>query len=117
MAVTTKIPPERLKAYFDEFTRRFLRDGSPEAAQVEVVAPDLGDQHEANLLRIEGIVYDPHTNALEFHFEHGDHRVYRPREVWTVEEPNGFVSSIEIVRNDGVREIVTLHHVGLRRVG
>lgn len=52
---------------------------------------------------------------LELELDRGDHRVYQPQEVWVVEEPNGFVSSIEIVRPNGRREIVNIKQVGLRR--
>ena len=40
MTTTTmkQIPRKGLAAYFDAFTKRFLRDGSPEAVDVEVVA-------------------------------------------------------------------------------
>jgi hypothetical protein len=121
MSTTMKIPPDRLATYFDAFTKRFLRDGSPEAVDVEVASPEWGDQFEVEGARLIGITYDPRTNALELALDFGnrraaDHRVYAPREVWTVEEPNGFVSSIEIVRPDGARETVSIKQVGLRRV-
>jgi len=116
MPVTTKIPQEHLAEYFDTFTKRFLRDGSPEAVDVEVLAPEWGEQYEAHGDRLVGITYDRHTNALELALETGDHRVYQPREVWAVEEPNGFISTIEVVRPDGAREIVTVKQVGLRPV-
>lgn len=122
MATTTRIPSDRLEAYFDDFTKRFLRDGAPEAADVEVLSPALGDQYVAKGDRLNGITYDPRTNALELSlgFPREDLRVHRitaPQEVWVVEEPGGFISSIEIVRADGTREVVTVKKVGLRRVG
>ena len=39
MAVTIRIPNERLFEYFDAFTKRFLRDGSPEAVEAWMVEP------------------------------------------------------------------------------
>jgi putative heme degradation protein len=41
------------------------------------------------------------------------HRIYAPQEVWVVEEPDGFTNSIEILRADGTREVVTVRKVGL----
>ena len=41
--------------------------------------------------------------------ETGDHRIPQPKEVWTVEEPDGFITSIEIVRDDATREIVKVN--------
>ena len=114
MSAMTRIPVERLAAYFDAFTKRFLRDGSPEAVDVEVLAPDLGSQLAAAGARLIGITYDPHDNALEFALESGEHRAFQPKEVWVTEEPDGFLSALEVVRGDGVREVVQLRRVGLR---
>ncbi len=107
--------------YFDRFTQRFLQDGSPEAADVEIVEPDWGDQFVAQSVRLRGVTYDPHVNALEFALDlgekrWGDHRVYDPSEVWTLEEEDGFLSAIEVVHGDSSREIVSVKRVGLRRL-
>jgi uncharacterized protein DUF5335 len=117
---TTKIPRERLVAYFEAFTKRFLRDDSPEVLDVEVVGPTLGDQYAVRGLQLAGITYDPRTDALEFtveldDLEVGDHRIYAPREVWAIEEPNGFLAAIEVIRPDGSREIITVRGAQARR--
>ena len=39
MSGTIQIARDRLAEYFDAFTRRFLRDGSPKAIDVEVLEP------------------------------------------------------------------------------
>ena len=114
MSATIRIPRDRLARYFDAFTKRFLKDGSPEAVDVEVLAPDLGDQFAAAGARLIGITYDPHDNALEFELASGDHRAFQPHEVWVIEEPDGFLSAIEVVRADGSREVVRVQRVGLR---
>ena len=116
MSNTTRIPKEQLEQYFDTFTKRFLRDGSPEAADVELVSMELGDQPETQGARLIGITYDQDTHMLEFEFDSGDHRVYEPREVWVVEEADGFLSAIQVVRPDGASDIATVKHVGLRRL-
>jgi hypothetical protein len=114
MAATKKIPRNQLAEYFDTFTKRFLRDGSPEAIDIEVVAPDWGDQQPVQGARLIGITYDADTRTLEFAFDVGDHRVIKPRDVWVVEEPDGFVSSLEIERAGRAREVVSVKRVGLR---
>src|SRR5437867_3140414 len=58
MAVTTKIPEAQLFDYFDRFTKRFLRDDSPEYASVEVLSPDWGEQYESEGEALIGITYD-----------------------------------------------------------
>lgn len=115
MAVTTLIEPERLARYFDDFTKRFLRDGSPEAVDVEVLEPGWGTQVAARGPRLLGITYDHGSNALEFTLDSGDHRLYQPREVWTVEESDGFVSAVEVVGAEDRKEVVSIKRVGLRR--
>lgn len=116
MATTRRIPREQLGAYFDTFSKKFLRDDSRDTADVEVIAPDWGAQYVAEGVHLSGVSYDPHDNALEFALESGDHRVYQPAEVWTIEEPDGFVSTIDIVQQDGVRHVVTVRKAGLRPV-
>jgi hypothetical protein len=116
MPATLKIVPGDLASYFDVFTKRFLRDGAPEAADLELVAPDWGDQLAVEGARLIGITYDERTRTLEFALDFGDHRVREPREVWVVEEPDGFPGTIEVVRPDGTREVVTIRKVGLRRI-
>lgn len=115
MPVTTRVPQDRLAEYFDRFTKRFLRDGSPEAIDIEVLEPDWGIQSAAHGARMVGITYDAGTNTLEFELDSGDHRVYQPQEVWTIEEANGFLDAIEVVRADGSREVISVKQVGLRR--
>ena len=58
MSVTAKVPHDRLSEYFTAFTRRFLLDDSPEAVDVEVLEPDLGDQVAVHGVRLLGITFD-----------------------------------------------------------
>jgi uncharacterized protein DUF5335 len=114
MSVTTKVPHERLAEYFATFTRRFLMDDSPEAVDVEVLEPDLGEQVAAQGVRLVGVTFDPKGNTLEIELDFGDHRVYDPKEVWTIEESDGFLSAIEVVHRDGEREVISVRRMGLR---
>jgi uncharacterized protein DUF5335 len=116
MSVTTQVPRERLAEYFDEYTKRFLRDGSPEAVDVEVLGPELGDQAAIQGARLIGITYDHHDNALELELDSGTHRIEAPEEVWVVEEPDGLISALEAVCGDGSRQVVSIKRVGLRKV-
>jgi hypothetical protein len=107
MSETKRIATDQLTRYFDDFSKRFLMGDSAESADVEILG-DLGDQPVASGVKLLGVDYDPHTNALELELESGDHRAFKPREVWAVEEPDGFISSLEVVRDDGQREVVTI---------
>ena len=108
MSRTIKIERDQLPGYFAEFTRRFLLDESPESADIALLDRELGAQFETESARLRGITYDDKENALEFELEAGDHRLASPREVWVREEDDGFASAIEVVHQDGLREVVTL---------
>jgi hypothetical protein len=111
---TTKIPNDQLEDYFAKFTKHFLLRESTNAVDVEVLAPDWGDQFAAEGAHLFGITYDPKGKALEFELDAGDHRVLNPKEVWTAEEFDGFVKAIEIVRDDGSREVARVNRLGVR---
>jgi len=115
MPSTIKVPHEKLEKYFDTFSKHFLIHDSTTAVDVEVMSSDLGNQFVAEGSHLAGISYDPHTHAIEIELEGGDHRVYKPSEVWVEEEDDGFVKAIEMVQPDGTREIVRPIRLGVRR--
>lgn len=117
MAETRRIPADQLTRYFDAFSKRFLMPDSPGAADIEVVGRDVGDQRLADGARLVGVDYDPHTNALEIALGSGEHRAFQPREVWAIEESDGFISGLEIVRGDGARELVSIRRPGTQQGG
>jgi hypothetical protein len=102
---TRRVPTDQLEQYFTRFTRNFLIRESTNSVDVEVLGADSGDQFEAEGAKIFGITFDPRENSVEFELEGGDHRIINPKEVWVAEEPDGFVTAIEVVRDDGTREI------------
>jgi len=112
MSETRRIPADQLTTYFDAFSKRFLTAGSLGAADIEVVGTDIGDQRVASGARLLGVDYDPHTNAIEIELDTGEHRAYQPREVWAIEEPDGFITGLQIVRSDGARELVQIRRSG-----
>ena len=116
MPATTRIPLERLASYLERFTRRFLAGPRPRAVDVEHLESELGDQYPVAGARLVGITYDARTRSLEIALDSGDHRVPEPREVWTIEEADGFLSTIAVVCSNGSREIVSVKRVGLLRL-
>jgi hypothetical protein len=110
--MTKQIPSHDWKDYFDRFTKRYLRDDRPEAATIEVLSPALGDQIEVQAAHLLGLTFDPRTKALEILLENMDHLVYRPKKISVIEDEDGFIPSIEIVRDDDTREILTVRRAG-----
>jgi hypothetical protein len=111
---TKKIPQDQLETYFDAFTKHFLLHDSTNAVDVELVAPDWGDQFAAEGAHLYGITYDPKDDAIEFELEGGDHRIQHPLEVWVAEEIDTFIKAIQVVREDGAREIARVNRLGVR---
>jgi Family of unknown function (DUF5335) len=115
MSVTKRLSPEGMEDYFNRFNQRFLRNESTEVADVEVLSSDLGDQIAADGAHLLGITYDPKTQSLEVELESGDHRAFKPKEVWAIEDDDGFVRAIEIIRDDDASEIVRVRRIGVQR--
>jgi hypothetical protein len=114
MATTKQIPREEWQPYFERFTRQSLKGEPPEAATIEVLSPTLGDQFETRTARLDGLSYDPKSKAFEVAFEDPqvDHLVFEPVEIWVMEEDWGFISTLELVRPDGLKEIVHVSRSG-----
>ena len=115
MAETKRISPDRLQEYFDGFSRRFLRTDSTTSVDVEVLGMGIGDQVESEGERLIGITYEPRTRDLEVALESGGLHSYKPKEVWAIEEADGFISALEIVRDDDTKEIVRVRRQASRR--
>jgi hypothetical protein len=104
--VTRQIPRNEWKAYLERFTREHLTRGPQGLATVEVLSPVVGDQYEARTRRLLGLTYEAKTATIEVLLDDVDHMVYRPVELWVIEEADGFVSTMELVRADGTKEIL-----------
>jgi hypothetical protein len=115
MPVTIQLSPARMADYFATFTRRYLMNESTDVADVEVLSTTLGDQPTTTGSHLLGITYEPNRNVLEVELESGDMRTFQPKEVWVVEEENGFLRAVEIVRDDDTRELIQVHRLGLRK--
>src|SRR4051794_18819450 len=106
MGATKQIPSGEWEDYFVRFTRQHLQGDVQKTAAIEVLSPALGDQVEATLVPVTGVTYDPKSNSFELALQNLDHLVFLPEEIWVIEEDDGFISALEVVRADGTREIV-----------
>ncbi len=106
---TKRVPADRLRQYFDDFSKRFLRDDVPETADIEILSTEFGDQLAVKGIHLAGVTFDPNSSELDIFLDSGEHRIYSPKEVWTIEEPDGFISAIEVVRSDGTKEVLQLN--------
>jgi Family of unknown function (DUF5335) len=108
MTATKKLARQEWKPYFDQFTKKFLRDDRPETATIALLSPLLGNQFEVEGVHLLGVSYDPKSDALEVLLKNMDHLVFQPKAISAIEEKDGFLSGIEIVRGDGSTEVLTI---------
>ena len=108
MATTKQLPREDWHSYFEKFTSRHVSD-TQETVTIEVLSPEIGDQIEARDVPLLGITYDPKDDLLDvFVGDTLDHLIFTPREIYVVEEDDGFVSSLQVTRDEGVREVLQM---------
>ena len=76
-------------------------------ARLEVAAPALGSQVEAQWAPLRGITYDPKDDVFEIQLEGVDHLVRHPRE-FAVQEREGRAYSLAVVDDAGAKHILEL---------
>jgi len=115
MPSTRRLSTDDMKEYFDRFNKHFLNNESTDVADIEVIGPNIGDQVSATGAHLVGITYDPRNQSLEIALDGGDMRTYKPKQVWAVEEDDGFIRALEIARDDDATEIVRVRRIGVQR--
>ena len=75
-------------------------------AEIEVVSLRLGDQIEAEWTPLIGIAYDRKDDLIQIALDSLDHLVRSPRELFVDYGVGEIIAAIEIVDEDGTREIV-----------
>jgi hypothetical protein len=103
------VPRAEWHRFFDEFTRRHRE--AP--VSVTVVGENLGAQHEARKLPLNGIVADRFGKELSIalggtHGSNIDHPVDRPMRVWVELDRDGKEIAVEIESEGGIQTIVEL---------
>ncbi len=109
MTTTRRLFRDEWQPYFDDFTKRFLRDEREQTVQLELLSQSLGDQIAVRDTALRGISWDPKDMVLEVVLEDElDHLVLHPKQVSVIEEDDGFVKTIDVERDDGAHEIIEL---------
>ncbi|MEZ4701828.1 MAG: DUF5335 family protein [Rhodothermales bacterium] len=96
------------KSYFNSLSKPYMHKERTDYAEIRVFSNDIGAQPETQWLPLEGITYDDRDDLLEVMVEHLDHLVFHPEEIYVDETTDGHVMTLEIVRKDGVKEIIEL---------
>lgn len=76
-------------------------------AEIEIASAQLGTHIEAQWLPLLGITYDAKNDVVAVALDDLDHVVHAPREMY-VDDNTLWLSSLEIIDNDGVEHIIKL---------
>jgi hypothetical protein len=103
-----KIDQANWASYFDAFSRNLIRSRRSDYAEIRVFSMEDGAQPETAWLPLAGITYDAKGDLLEIQVTNLDHLILHPAEIYVDEAGAGVIASLEIVRQDGVKEIIEL---------
>ncbi len=76
-------------------------------AEIEVLSLNIGDQVEAEWLRLIGVTYDPKDDLLDVALEGLDHLIQKPREIY-LEDGGIGLASLAVIDAEGARHIIKL---------
>ena len=100
---TRKLDPSEWRRYFDEVAKHLptMRVG------ISILGDDIGAQHESENSALIGISFDPKAQMFEVAMANMSHRVHDPKEIY-VREEGGQLSSVEVIVQDGTKQIIEL---------
>lgn len=100
---TRKLESSDWQRYFDEVAKHLpaMRVG------ISILGDKLGAQLESEDSALIGISFDPKDQTLEVATPNISHRVPNPKEIY-VREQAGRLSSIEVIVEDGTKQIIEL---------
>src|SRR6185503_13042301 len=102
---TIEINRDKWREFFDDFSRQH----QGQLVTIEMLGPDLGDQVEASLLPLEGIVVES-GDGSELQIEiiagekpdsHISHTISSPSSIWHKQTDEGDDEALEIESADG----------------
>ena len=101
------LPRTEWNDYFDAFSDTKSDTGRVDYAEIRILSPEDGVQPQTRWLPLQGITYDPKNDLLEVLVTGLDHLIGHPDSIY-VDEEAGRLNCLEVVRQDGTKEIVEL---------
>lgn len=100
---TRKLESSEWQRYFDEVAKHLpaMRVG------ISIMGESIGVQPESEDSALVGISYDSKDQVFEVDASNISHRVPKPREIYVREEA-GRLSSIEVITEDGTKQVIEL---------
>ncbi len=100
---TEKIDKSDWGDYFNRLAKAF----EGKNANINIMALNIGDQIEAEKVKLLGITYDSKGDLFEIALEGLDHIINHPKEVQVLIGSSG-IEAIEIISGEGRKQIVEL---------
>lgn len=99
---------EEWQPYFNSFYKSFLKDDQPEYAEIRILSDVVGAQPETSWLVLQGISFDPKDDTLDIRLENLNRTIWHPRHIYVDEDDSGWVTSMEVIADDGTKDIIEL---------
>lgn len=99
---------KKWQPFFDKFYKQYLKDTQPEYAEIRVLSNESGAQPETGWLVLNGISFDPKGDTLDIRVEELNRMIWHPSKIYVDEEENGWITSMEIIEQDGTKNIIEI---------
>jgi uncharacterized protein YuzE len=103
-----EIAKDQWQNRFDGFSKQFLTDEQPEYAEIHILSERSGALEETKWLPLEGISYDPRKDILSIKLEDIEHMIEKPAQIYIDEDAGGWINSMEIIDEEGTKNIIEL---------
>ncbi len=95
------------KSDWEDYFNRLAKALEGKNASINIMALDIGNQIEANKVRLLGITYDPKGDLFEIALDGLDHIINHPKEVQVLIGSNG-IEAVEIISGEDRKQIIKL---------
>lgn len=102
-----RLGKEEWTGYFNRFSRGLVSGKNVEYAEIRILSDEDGAQRETDWVPLVGISYDARGDTLDVSVDKLDHRIAHPKDIF-VDEFDDVVTCLEVVRNDGAKDIIEL---------
>lgn len=101
-----EVEKKEWQEYFDEFSKKYLKDEEPEYVEITVLDDSAGAQLESNWMPLRGITYDDKNDLLEIELDKLKRLIRHPEKIYVDEADNGWLLSFEVIQRDGTKDII-----------
>ncbi|WP_020403277.1 DUF5335 family protein [Gracilimonas tropica] len=101
-----KIEKKEWQPYFDNFSKKYLKDKKPEYVEIRILSKEIGEQPETKWMPLKGLSYDSRSDTFEVQVDGLNRVINHPQEIYVDEEKSGWILSFEVLEKDGTKNII-----------